>query len=144
MHRFRDRNKDKNLIVGVGSALIDILAYEDEAFLSKTGLCGALFFWYILFMILRAVSGGSLSSLDLVFLLLPLALLFFKEPLFHIITGERPILKEGFFTFLMEGFIEILESVSYYISNSVSFVRVAAFALSHVVLSFIVFAVSYE
>ncbi len=37
MHRFRDRYKDKKLIVGVGSALIDILAHEDEAFLSKTG-----------------------------------------------------------------------------------------------------------
>ncbi len=37
MHRFRDQYKNKKLIVGVGSALIDILAHEDEVFLSKTG-----------------------------------------------------------------------------------------------------------
>ena len=37
MPSFYDRYKDKKLIVGVGSALIDILAHEDEAFLSKTG-----------------------------------------------------------------------------------------------------------
>jgi sugar/nucleoside kinase (ribokinase family) len=37
VHSFRNRYKDKQLIVGVGSALIDILAHEDEAFLSKTG-----------------------------------------------------------------------------------------------------------
>ena len=37
MHSFRNRYKDKKLIVGVGSALIDILAHEDEDFLNKTG-----------------------------------------------------------------------------------------------------------
>jgi len=39
----------------------------------------------------------------------------------------------------MEGFVEILEAVSTYVSNTVSFLRVGAFALSHAVLSFIVF-----
>jgi V/A-type H+/Na+-transporting ATPase subunit I len=42
----------------------------------------------------------------------------------------------------MEGFVEILESTSSYISNTVSFLRVGAFALSHAVLSFIVFTLS--
>lgn len=37
MQSFRNRNKDKKLIVGVGSALIDILAHENEDFLNKTG-----------------------------------------------------------------------------------------------------------
>jgi sugar/nucleoside kinase (ribokinase family) len=37
MQNFSNRYKDKKLIVGVGSALIDILAHEDETFLSKTG-----------------------------------------------------------------------------------------------------------
>jgi len=35
--------------------------------------------------------------------------------------------------------VEVLETVSSYISNTVSFLRVGAFALSHAVLSFIVF-----
>ncbi len=30
-------NPDKKLIVGVGSALIDILAHEDDAFIEKAG-----------------------------------------------------------------------------------------------------------
>jgi sugar/nucleoside kinase (ribokinase family) len=37
VHRLRNRYNNKKLIVGVGSALIDILAHEDEVFLSKTG-----------------------------------------------------------------------------------------------------------
>jgi len=37
MHKFDDIKKDKKLIVGVGSALVDILICEDEDFLIKTG-----------------------------------------------------------------------------------------------------------
>jgi sugar/nucleoside kinase (ribokinase family) len=37
MNKFSNLNKGKKLIVGVGSALIDILAYEDENFINKTG-----------------------------------------------------------------------------------------------------------
>jgi sugar/nucleoside kinase (ribokinase family) len=37
MQRFHNQTKNKKLIIGVGSALIDILAHEDEAFLGKTG-----------------------------------------------------------------------------------------------------------
>ena len=39
----------------------------------------------------------------------------------------------------MEGIVEILESTIYYVSNSISFLRVAAFGLAHTVLSSIVF-----
>jgi V/A-type H+-transporting ATPase subunit I len=41
--------------------------------------------------------------------------------------------------FIMEGFVEVLETVSTYVSNTISFLRVGAFALSHSILSFIVF-----
>jgi sugar/nucleoside kinase (ribokinase family) len=37
MHKFNNIEKDKKLIVGVGSALVDILVCEDEDFLIKTG-----------------------------------------------------------------------------------------------------------
>jgi sugar/nucleoside kinase (ribokinase family) len=37
MQRFHNQTKNKKLIIGVGSALIDILAHEDEAFLDRTG-----------------------------------------------------------------------------------------------------------
>lgn len=37
MHKFDHIPADKKRIVGVGNALVDILAYEDEDFLNKTG-----------------------------------------------------------------------------------------------------------
>ncbi len=110
-----------------------------EAFLSKTGLAGALFFWYVLSIVVRILLGGGFGGIDLVALAIPLCALFFREPIIRLAEGKRPVLKDGLFAFIMEGIVEILESGIYYISNSVSFLRVAAFALAHTVLSSIVF-----
>ncbi len=111
----------------------------EEAFLTKTGLAGALFFWYLIFVAVRVILGGSFGGVDLAVLAVPLLALFFREPIIRLAEKKRPVLKDGFFSFIMEGIVEILESGIYYISNSVSFLRVAAFALAHAVLSTIVF-----
>jgi V/A-type H+-transporting ATPase subunit I len=111
----------------------------EKALLAKTGLAGALFFWYVLFLAVRLVLGHGISGTLLLPLALPLAALFFHEPIARLASRQRPVLKEGFMTFLMEGIVELLESLTYYVSNSVSFLRVAAFAMAHAVLSVIVF-----
>jgi V/A-type H+-transporting ATPase subunit I len=113
------------------------------AIFSKTGLCGAFFFWYVLFAALRIVlTKGAIQWFDIVCVVLPLVGLFFAEPLGRLVEGKRPILENGLFSAFIAGFVEILEVVSTYISNSVSFLRVGAFALSHAVLSYITFTMS--
>jgi V/A-type H+-transporting ATPase subunit I len=111
----------------------------EEALLSKTGLAGALFFWYVLSIAVRVLLGGGFSGIDIGVLAIPLCALFFREPIMRLAKRKLPVLKDGLFSFIMEGIVEILESGIYYISNSVSFLRVAAFALAHTVLSTIVF-----
>jgi V/A-type H+/Na+-transporting ATPase subunit I len=111
----------------------------EKALLTKTGLAGALFFWYVLFIGVRILTGGSLVTLDFVAIAVPLMALFIREPLVRLIEHHHPVLKDGLFAFVMEGIVEILESTIYYVSNSVSFLRVAAFGLAHTVLSTIVF-----
>jgi len=70
---------------------------------------------------------------------LPLALMIFEVPLASLVD-RRPIpAGDGAAAFVIGGFVTVLESVSYFLSNSLSFLRVGAFALSHAVLSFIVF-----
>jgi V/A-type H+-transporting ATPase subunit I len=117
--------------------------YEGALF-SKTGLSGLLLFWYALFIALRCVSGGRFLWFDMIGLLLPVFCIFFGPLIWRFFTGERPVLAHGLMTFIMEGFVEILETASTYISNTVSFLRVGAFALSHAVLSYIVFRFSEE
>ncbi|HUX51289.1 MAG TPA: V-type ATPase 116kDa subunit family protein [Spirochaetia bacterium] len=112
-----------------------------QAFLTKTGLAGAMFFWYAIFVGVRMILGGTFTGIDIALLFVPLTLLFCAEPIYRIVNRERPIFHDGPLSFFVAGFVEILESVSYYLSNSLSFLRVAAFALSHTVLSLIVFKI---
>jgi V/A-type H+-transporting ATPase subunit I len=121
--------------------LVSLKRYE-KAFFSKTGLSGLLFFWYAIFIAVRCLAGGRFAWFDMAGLLVPVFGIFFGPVLWSLVSGERPILKEGLMVFIMEGFVEILETLSTYVSNTVSFLRVGAFALSHAVLSFIVFTLS--
>ncbi|MDR2182014.1 MAG: V-type ATP synthase subunit I [Treponema sp.] len=114
----------------------------DKALFAKTGAAGLALFWYAIFIALRIIAGGSLVRADYAGLLLPAALIFFGPAIWRLVSGARPVLEHGLLVFIMEGFVEILESASTFISNTVSFLRVGAFALSHAVLSFIVFTLS--
>lgn len=119
------------------------LSRPAKAIFSKTGICGALFFWYVVFAAIRiAVTASSVQWYDFVCVGIPLFGVFFAEPFSRLIEGHRPVLENGLFSAIIEGVVEILEVVSTYISNSVSFLRVGAFALSHAVLSFIIFTMS--
>ncbi|MDR1374733.1 MAG: V-type ATP synthase subunit I, partial [Treponema sp.] len=113
-----------------------------KAFFSKTGLAGLLLFWYAVFMALRIIAGGGPTWFDIPGLAVPGVGIFFGPLIWRIIARKRPVLEHGLLVFIMEGFVEILETASTYISNTVSFLRVGAFALSHAVLSFIVFTLS--
>jgi V/A-type H+-transporting ATPase subunit I len=119
-----------------------ILKHYEKAFFAKTGLAGVLLFWYAVFLAIRVLLGGRFAWFDILGLLFPVFCVFFGPMIWRIITGKRPILEHGLMVFVMEGFVEILETASTYISNTVSFLRVGAFALSHAVLSFIIFTLS--
>jgi V/A-type H+-transporting ATPase subunit I len=114
----------------------------ERALFSKTGIAGTLLFWYALSIAIRCLLGGSFQWFDFIGLALPVFCIFFGPLIWRIVQGKRPVLEHGFLVFFMEGFVEILETISTYISNTVSFLRVGAFALSHAVLSFIIFKLS--
>jgi len=111
----------------------------EGAFLTKTGLAGLVLFWYAVFIAIRCIAGGRFERYDFAGIFIPLLCIFFGPVIWRCITREKPILEHGFMMFVMEGFVELIETVSGYISNTVSFLRVGAFALSHAVLSYIVF-----
>ena len=110
-----------------------------NAFFSKTGLAGLLIFWYALFIAIRIILGGKFEAYDFAGLLIPALCIFFGPVIWRVIKNEKPLIETGLFTFIMEGFVEILETISTYLSNTISFLRVGAFALAHAVFSFIIF-----
>ncbi len=114
-----------------------------RAVFSKTGLCGAAFFWFGVFLAIRfAVTGVAPAIIEWCLLVLPLAGLFFAEPIVRLLEGHGKAYENGVLAGIIEGIVELLEVFSSFFSNSVSFLRVGAFALSHAVLSFIVFTMT--
>jgi V/A-type H+-transporting ATPase subunit I len=128
------------LLVNVTN-LVTMRKYE-KAFFSKTGLAGLLLFWYAVFIAVRVILGGSFAWFDLPGLLFPVFCIFFGPVIWRLVVRERPILPDGLMVFIMEALVEVLETASTYVSNTVSFLRVGAFALSHAVLSFIIFTLT--
>jgi len=131
------------LIINISNKCI--LKKYEEAFFAKTGLSGLLLFWYAIFIALRCIFfKGRFEYFDLAGIIVPCICIFFGPLIWRCIARERPLLSHGIMTFIMEGFVEVMETASGYISNTVSFLRVGAFALSHGVLSYIVFRFTEE
>jgi V/A-type H+-transporting ATPase subunit I len=130
------------ITVGLVVNIINLFLQKkyEGIFFSRTGIPGFFIFWYAIFIALRCILGGRFMWFDFLGLILPIVCMFFGPALWRLITGERPILEHGLMTFIIEGVVGIIETISTYVSNTVSFLRVGAFALSHAVLSFIVFS----
>lgn len=108
-----------------------------EAFLGKNGLAGAVFFWYVIALVLRLVlTSHTVAVYDIVIIAVSLFFAAFAEPFERAANGEKTLFENGFGTYIISSVVEIIEVISGYLSNTVSFVRVGAFALSHAVLNF--------
>jgi V/A-type H+-transporting ATPase subunit I len=122
-----------------------VLKKYEGAFFGKTGLAGLLLFWYAISIVLRCLFfNGRFEYFDMAGIFIPFVFIFFGPLIWRFIARERPLLHDGLMAFIMEGFVEIIETISGYISNTVSFLRVGAFAMSHAVLSYIVFRFTEE
>jgi V/A-type H+-transporting ATPase subunit I len=114
----------------------------------KFGIVGFVFYWGALGLGIKTLvfHAAAPSTAEVVVLVgLPLLMLFFREPLHYLMTrkghgGDHPEAhKPSLFGGLVEGFVEILETVSAYVANTLSFVRVGAFALAHAALCMAIF-----
>ena len=116
-----------------------IMKRYDEAFFGKNGLAGAVFFWYVVALVLRIVLlHHSIAVYDWIVIGVSLFFAAFASPFERAIRHEKPLLENGVGTYLISSVVEIIEVVSGYLSNTVSFVRVGAFALSHAVLDYVI------
>ncbi|MFH0767381.1 MAG: V-type ATPase 116kDa subunit family protein, partial [Bacillota bacterium] len=104
-----------------------------EVIVSHNGFAGLLLYGYILIgaalLLGKGISIFNFLTI-VIFVLLPLLLIFFKEPierLFH----EEKMFPKGFGGFFVEGFFELFEIILSYITNTMSFLRVGGFILSH-------------
>lgn len=106
---------------------------KSRIWIDTNGVTGLVFYGALTLTIVLFMTGHSLPAVSVLILMfvLPLLLLFFKEPLLNL-AAHKPELIEGsrgmFFT---QGFFEMFETLLSYFSNTLSFVRIGAFAVSH-------------
>lgn len=82
------------------------------------------------------------TSYILFLIVLPLLLLFFKEPLIKLVDGKENWKPEKIGSFISESFFELFEVLLSYVTNTMSFLRVGAFVLVHAGMMQVVFALA--
>jgi V/A-type H+-transporting ATPase subunit I len=125
-----------NIINGIKSKDIARVMFD------KNGVAGLIFYWSVLIFLFYFISKGQFIVPGIVIallLILPLFCIAFKEPLEGIIHKRKNILPEDKGSFFAEVFFEMFDTILGFVSNTVSFVRVSAFALNHVGLFMAVF-----
>lgn len=104
-----------------------------EFLFSQNGLAGLVFYGAIvigaMLTVLADIAVFNIAYV-LVLIVLPLLLIFLKEPLTHRLEGKK-MFPDGFGAFFMEGFFELFEICLSYITNTISYLRVGGFVLSH-------------
>ena len=129
------------LNVGFGLNLINSWRARDWSRLlfEKNGVAGIWLYWALLGGGLAIWQGVALSrSLWALLVLIPTGILFLREPLNRWLTDLRPLVKNGWGEYAVLAFFELFETVIGYISNTLSFVRLGAFAVAHEGLSQVV------
>ena len=81
-----------------------------------------------------ALTGHPIPGTIILIILIgiPLLLIFLKEPLTRLLEKQRRIFPDGSKAmFIVENLVELFDVVLSYATNTISFVRIGAFALSH-------------
>lgn len=114
-----------------------------SVFFGKSGFFGAVFYWYVVAFAVRIAAFHHVPALfDWIIIGVSLFFAAFGEPFERLFDGERPVVENGFGSLVIGGIVELIEVVSSYLSSTISFVRVGAFALAHAVLGFIIHLMS--
>lgn len=105
------------------------------------GLAGMVFYWSLIGLAASAFVGHlPISPILLVALAAVSGLaVTFAELLGNLVEGRRPLFEGSFGTYLMQALFELFETVIGLLSNTLSYVRMGAFAVAHGALSLVVF-----
>lgn len=106
----------------------------EKLWFDTNGVAGLVFYGSLVLAVILFMTGHVLpgSAVLAVMFGVPLLLMFFKEPLTAFLEKKaRTAAPGGKAMFVIQGFFELFEVLLSYFSNTLSFVRVGAFAVSH-------------
>ena len=111
---------------------------------SHNGLAGLVFYGFLVLTIVLYMTGHKVPGnvMMAVFLGVPVLLFVFKEPLGNLVEKRHKKMEEGKVMFFVQAFFELFETMLSYFSNTISYVRIGAFAVSHAAMMEVVLMLS--
>ena len=131
-----------SIAFGMGLIVIAMVLHIINAFrehdtqstwFDPNGVAGLVFYGSVAAVVILFMSGRPTPAGIVLAVMfgVPLLLILFKEPLTNRLKKKKEKIKEGKVMFFVEGFFELFEMLLSYFSNTLSFVRIGAFAVSH-------------
>ncbi|NLF01623.1 MAG: hypothetical protein GX601_11670, partial [Anaerolineales bacterium] len=112
-----------------------------EMLFGRNGVAGLIFYWSLVGLAVGIFAQKSPISTDVLFGLAAVSgvAVAFSELLVRVLERRSPMIEGSLGTYLMQAFFELFETVISLLSNTLSYVRMGAFAVAHGGLSLVVF-----
>ena len=107
----------------------------EKVFFSQNGLAGLIFYWSVITAGLIMLKFLPLNISVAVFIglvILCVIIIYLREPLANIIERKSKIIPKNAGEFFVVNLFELFEIILSFLTNTISFIRVGAFALNHV------------
>ena len=105
----------------------------ENTWFDQNAVCGLVFYGMLTVSALLFLTGHALPAAVVLGVMfgVPLLLIMFKEPITRILKKKGPAIEGSKAMFLVQSFFELFEIMLSFLSNTLSFVRIGAFAVSH-------------
>lgn len=99
----------------------------------QNSVCGLVFYGVLTLCALLYLTGNALPATIVlaVMFLVPLVIIMLKEPITRLAEKKTPAIEGSKPMFFVQSFFELFEIMLSFLSNTLSFVRIGAFAVSH-------------
>ncbi len=104
-----------------------------EVAFDTNSIAGLVFYGTLIVVIVLFMTGNTLPSGIIlgVLIVVPLILMALKEPLTNLVEKKPKLIEGSKGMFAVQTFFEMFETLLSFLSNTISFVRIGAFAISH-------------
>lgn len=123
------------LAISYGYSIYNKLKQHDlkEGLFGRNGIVGVILFASVLLLVAESFLGLALpGTLLKIIIALCIVLMIIREPLANTILRHKPLYHETVSEYYVESGFELIETFLGMLSNTLSFIRVGAFALNHV------------
>ena len=134
-----------NILVMIFNVINAVKSHDLENMLfSHNGIAGLVFYGFLVLTIVLYMTGHKVPGniMMVIFLGVPVLLFVFKEPLGNLVTKQHKKMEEGKVMFFVQAYFDLFETMLSYFSNTISYVRIGAFAVSHAAMMEVVLMLS--